>query len=56
MLVFARVCNAADLAGWVRDRAVEQGCPRETIELEDWYTHAAEGNIWSGIVEIKRTA
>ena len=42
------IWNASDLAVWVRDRAVDQGCPRETIELEDWYTETAEGNVWRG--------
>ena len=42
------IWNASDLAVWVRDRAVEQGCQRETIELEEWYTETAEGNVWRG--------
>ena len=42
------VWNAGDLAVWVRDRAVEQGCQRETIELEEWYTAEAGGNVWRG--------
>jgi hypothetical protein len=46
MLGCPRIWNAGDLAAWVRDRAVEQGCQRETIELEDWYTLTADGNIW----------
>lgn len=44
----AGIWNAGDLAQWVRDRAVEQGCERATIQLEDWYTATAEGNVWRG--------
>ncbi len=44
----ARIWNASDLAAWVQDRAVDQGCQRESIELEDWYTETAEGNVWRG--------
>jgi hypothetical protein len=43
------IWNAGDLAVWVRDRAVDQGCQRETIKLDDWYTAEAEGNVWHGI-------
>ncbi len=43
-----KIWNASDLAVWVKDRAVEQGCQRETIELEEWYTETAEGNVWRG--------
>jgi hypothetical protein len=42
------IWNASDLAEWVRDRAVEQGCQRETIHLDEWYTETAEGNVWRG--------
>ena len=42
------IWNASDLAVWVQDRAVDQGCQRESIELEDWYTETAEGNVWRG--------
>lgn len=42
------IWNASDLADWVRDRAVEQGCQRETIELDEWYTQTREGNVWRG--------
>lgn len=42
------IWNAGDLALWVRDRAVEEGCRRDTIELEDWYTETAGGNVWRG--------
>lgn len=42
------IWNAGDLAVWVQDRAVEQGCRRETIQLEEWYTETTEGNIWRG--------
>ena len=45
------IWNASDLAVWVQDRAVEQGCQRETIELEEWYTETAEGNVWRGTCE-----
>ena len=44
----AGIWNASDLVVWVRDQAVDQGCRRETIELEDWYTETAEGNVWRG--------
>lgn len=42
------IWNAGDLAEWVRDRAVEQGCERESIELDDWYTTEAGKNNWHG--------
>lgn len=42
------IWNAGDLAAWVRDQAVKQGCERETIELEEWYITTADGNIWRG--------
>ena len=42
------IWNASDLAEWVRDRAVEQGCEPESIELEDWYTSENDGNNWHG--------
>lgn len=42
------IWNASDLVVWVQDRAAEQGCQRETIELEDWYTETADGNVWRG--------
>ena len=42
------IWNAGDLAVWVQDRAVDQGCQRESIELDDWYTETAEGNVWRG--------
>jgi hypothetical protein len=44
----ADIWNAGDLAVWVRDRAVEQGCQGETIKLDEWYTAEAEGNVWHG--------
>jgi len=42
------IWNAGDLAVWVQDRAVEQGCQRETIALEEWYSETTEGNVWRG--------
>lgn len=36
LLGCASIWNAGDLAVWVKDRAVEQGCQREAIALEDW--------------------
>jgi hypothetical protein len=42
------IWNAGDLAVWVKDRAVEQGCQRDSIQLEEWYTETAEGNVWRG--------
>ena len=44
----ASIWNAGDLAVWVKDRAVAQGCQRETIVLDDWYEQTAEGNVWRG--------
>ena len=44
----SQIWNAGDLAVWVKDRAEGQGCVRETIVLEDWYTSTAEGNVWRG--------
>jgi len=42
------IWNASDLALWVKDRALEQGCLRETIELDDGYSETADGNVWRG--------
>jgi hypothetical protein len=42
------IWNAGDLAHWVRDQAVKQGCERETIVLEEWYVQTDEGNVWRG--------
>ena len=42
------IWNAGDLAQWVRDQAVLEGCQRETIVLEEWYTQTDEGNVWRG--------
>ena len=42
------IWNASDLANWVRDRAVEQGCERDSIELEDWYREEGGKNLWHG--------
>ena len=42
------IWNAGDLADWVRDRAVEQGCERNSLELEDWYRTEAGKNNWHG--------
>lgn len=42
------IWNASDLAVWVEDRAVAQGCLRETIELDEWYEQTPEGNVWRG--------
>ena len=42
------IWNLGDLAVWVPDRAVEQGCQRETIELEERYTDESDGNVWRG--------
>jgi hypothetical protein len=44
----ANVWNAGDLADWVRNRAADHGCQRESIALEDWYTETADGNVWHG--------
>ena len=45
------IWNASDLALWVRDQAVDQGCQRDTVELEEWYTETVEGNVWRGICQ-----
>jgi len=42
------IWNAGDLVHWVQDRAVEEGCQRDTISLEEWYTQTDEGNVWRG--------
>ena len=42
------IWNAGDLADRVRDRAVEEGCERESIELDDWYTSENGRNNWRG--------
>jgi hypothetical protein len=44
----ASIWNAIDLAIWVKDRTVEQGCQCGTIELEEGHTETAEGNVWRG--------
>ena len=44
----SQIWNAGDLAEWVRDRAEDQGCVRETIVLEEWYISTADGNVWRG--------
>ena len=50
----ANIWNAGDLAVWVKDRAVKQGCQRETIDLKEWYTETAEGNVWRGTFQDNR--
>jgi hypothetical protein len=42
------IWNAGDLAEWVRDRAVDEGCERQSIELKEWYDRDARGNTWHG--------
>ena len=42
------IWNAGDLAVWVKDRAAEDGCSRETITLDEWYVRTDEGNVWRG--------
>ena len=42
------IWNAGDLAAWVKDPAVEQGCRRESIQLDDWYRSEAGANDWHG--------
>jgi hypothetical protein len=44
----ASIWNAGDLAVWVKDQAVKEGCQRETIELEEWYRKTDSGNLWRG--------
>ena len=36
------------IAGWVKDEAVKQGCERDTIQLDEWYTAESTGNVWHG--------
>ena len=43
-----KIWNAGDLAEWVRNQAVEQGCKRESIELAEWYASDAGRNDWHG--------
>lgn len=43
-----KIWNAGDLADWVREQAVKQGCRKESIELEEWYQETDEGNVWHG--------
>jgi hypothetical protein len=42
------IWNAGDLADWVRTQAEQEGCVRDTVELEDWYRETSEGNQWHG--------
>lgn len=42
------IWNAGDLAEWVREQAVQQGCQNDSIELEDWYRETEGGNVWHG--------
>lgn len=42
------IWNAGDLAVWVKDQAVKEGCRRETIEQEEWYRKTDSGNVWYG--------
>jgi hypothetical protein len=45
------IWNAGDLAEWVHDRAVEGGCARESITLDEWTTETPDGNEWRGTCE-----
>ena len=42
------IWNAGDLAAWVRNEAVKQGCEQPTIELDEWYVQTPAGNVWHG--------
>jgi len=42
------IWNVSDLADWVRDRAVEDGCERDSIELEDWCREKSGKYYWHG--------
>ena len=44
----ASIWNEGDVAVWVKDRAVAQGCQREAVEPDDWYEQTPEGNVWRG--------
>jgi hypothetical protein len=48
MAACTNIWNSGDLAVWVRAQAVEQGCQRETIKLDEWYRAEAGGNVWHG--------
>lgn len=43
-----QIWNASDLVVWVKDRAVEKGCERQSIELKEWYDSDKSGNTWHG--------
>ena len=43
-----KIWNAGDLAEWVRNQAVKQGCQPGSIELAEWYTSEAGRNDWKG--------
>ena len=43
-----KITNASDLKAWVKKQAQKQYCTRESIELDDWYTETADGNVWYG--------
>ena len=43
-----QIWNAGDLVEWVKQQAVKQGCDPATIEIDDWYTGTADGNVWMG--------
>lgn len=42
------IWNAGDLAQWVREQAVKEGCQQQTIKLHEWYTETKDGNVWHG--------
>jgi len=49
------IWNAGDLAAWVRERAIEEGCEPGSIELEEWYRAEPAGNVWHGRCRSRET-
>ena len=43
-----QISECGDLARWATQEAVDSGCVPDTIELNDWYSATAEGNVWFG--------
>jgi hypothetical protein len=49
------IWNAGDLAEWVKNQAVQQGCERESIKLEEWYRNEDGRNVWHGTCRDPKT-
>ena len=43
-----KLLNDGNLVEWVKQQAVAAGCDPDTLELDDWYTATADGNVWMG--------